>query len=74
MIITYPDDVTRSAILESIMTVYINQLSSTNLDLPRFRVVKGPTFKIQLEHHEELLTCPFTFAEFEKLIEKNMAF
>ena len=74
MIITYPDDITKQAIIASIIEVTLRSNTFVNYELPRFSIEKSKEFTIALHESDNFDDYSFNALEFHQLIEKNLAF
>lgn len=74
MIITYPDDVTKQAIVASIIEVALQSNTFVNYELPRFTIEKSKELTIEMHESDNFSDYSFNLLEFYQLIEKHMAF
>lgn len=77
MIITYPDEITHTAIVHSIMQIIRDILPTGTITIPSFKIMPGDKFGYEFQ--DEIDENQFNALiknvySFKNLVDKNMAF
>lgn len=75
MIITYPDQITHKAIIDTLVNLFQSTAATGAFSMPKINITPGDTLDVKLEvgelHNSYLNELTILF---KKTVEKNMAF